>query len=142
MEPDASRGHVRVMDDTTDMALWERVVAGDGDAFADLFTRHADAIANYAFRRTADWDAAEDVTSLVFLEAWRKRKQVVFHHASVLPWLFGVAHNVVRATWRSRMRHRRALARIHIDSMASPEDAVAGRVDDERRMTQVHTLVG
>jgi hypothetical protein len=31
------------------------MVDGDGDVFVDVFTRHADAVANYAFRRTAEW---------------------------------------------------------------------------------------
>jgi RNA polymerase sigma-70 factor (ECF subfamily) len=94
------------MNDLSDVALWQRVVDGDGDAFVELFTRHADAVANYAFRWTADWASAEDVTSMVFLEAWRQRRRVRFHQESALPWLIGVGHNVVRTMWRSRLRHR------------------------------------
>lgn len=134
-------GHVQVMSELSDVALWERVVDGESDAFAELFARHVDAVANYAFRRTANWSAAEDVTSLVFLEAWRQRRSVRFHQESILPWLIGVAHNVVRNMWRSSVRHRRALSRIRIDASAAPEDDVAGRVDDERRMAQVRRLI-
>jgi RNA polymerase sigma-70 factor (ECF subfamily) len=130
------------MSELTDTALWERVVDGDGDAFVELFTRHADAVANYAFRRTADWSAAEDVTSMVFLEAWRQRQKVRFHQESALPWLIGVGHNVVRNIWRSRLRHRRALSRIRIDVENSAEEQVAGRIDDERRMARIGELVG
>lgn len=129
------------MSESFDMALWQRVVDGDGDAFAELFARHVDAVANYAFRRTANWSTAEDVTSLVFLEAWRQRRGVQFHQESILPWLIGVAHNVVRNMWRSSLRHRRALSRIRVEVAAAPEDDVAGRVDDERRMAQVRQLV-
>lgn len=53
--------------------LWERIRVGDADAFGVLFARHARAIYNYCFRRTADWALAEDLTSIVFLEAWRRR---------------------------------------------------------------------
>jgi hypothetical protein len=81
------------------------------------------------------------VTSLVFLEAWRQRSSVQFHQESILPWLIGVAHNVVRNMWRSSLRHRQALSRIRIEVAAAPEDDVAGRVDDERRMAQVRRLV-
>jgi RNA polymerase sigma factor (sigma-70 family) len=130
------------MNELSDAALWQRVVDGDGDAFVDLFARHADAVANYAFRRTADWSTAEDVTSMVFLEAWRKRARVQFHQESVLPWLIGVGHNVVRNLWRSRLRHRRALSRIRIEVVDSADDEVAGRIDDERRMGRVRELVG
>jgi hypothetical protein len=34
------------MSEFTDVALWERVVDGDGDVFAELFARHVDAVAN------------------------------------------------------------------------------------------------
>jgi RNA polymerase sigma-70 factor (ECF subfamily) len=129
------------MNDLSDVALWQRVVDGDGDAFVELFTRHADAVANYAFRWTADWASAEDVTSMVFLEAWRQRRRVRFHQESALPWLIGVGHNVVRTMWRSRLRHRRALSRIRIEVVDSADDEVAGRVDDERRMAQVRELI-
>lgn len=53
--------------------MWERSRAGDADAFGLLFERHARAIYNYCFRRLGDWAAAEDMLSLVFLEAWRRR---------------------------------------------------------------------
>jgi RNA polymerase sigma-70 factor (ECF subfamily) len=125
----------------TDVALWQRLLEGDDDAFAELFARHVDAVANYAFRRVADWSTAEDVTSLVFLEAWRHRRRARFHQESVLPWLIGVAHNVVRNMWRSRLRHRRALSRIRIEAADGAADDVARRIDDERRMAQVRELV-
>ncbi|MGI8574153.1 MAG: RNA polymerase sigma factor [Egibacteraceae bacterium] len=128
--------------DDDDQELWQRVRDGDGDAFAVLFARHADAIANFAFRRTADWSAAEDVTSLVFLEAWRQRRRVRFHQESILPWLIGVAHNVARNMWRSQLRYRRALTRTRIEVAADVQDEIAGRIDDERRMAQVRELIG
>lgn len=131
----------KVMGTSDDQALWQRVVDGDGDAFATLFARHADAVVNYAFRRTADWSTAEDVTSLVFLEAWRRRGHVRFHQESIRPWLIGVAHNVARNLWRSRLRYRRALSRIHAEVTPDPQDDIAGRIDDERRMTEVRTLI-
>jgi RNA polymerase sigma factor (sigma-70 family) len=59
----------------------------------------------------------------------------------VLPWLIGVAHNVVRNVWRSRLRHRRALSRIRVEDADGAVDDVARRIDDERRMVQVRELV-
>ena len=81
---------------STDRELWRRAVAGERDAFAELYDRHADAIYNYCFRRCADWSAAEDLTAVVFLEAWRKRRGVAFDREdAVLPWLYGVAGNSI-----------------------------------------------
>ena len=64
------------MGQATDGDLWRRAVDGEPDAFGVLFERHAQAVYNYLFRRTADWALAEDLTSVVFLEAWRRRTDV------------------------------------------------------------------
>ena len=53
-----------------------RVRAGDHDEFGVLFTEHARAVYNHAFRLTGNWSAAEEVVSLTFLEAWRLRGTV------------------------------------------------------------------
>ena len=57
---------------TSDGDLWRAAQAGDAESFGVLFDRHADAIYTYCFRRTADWTVAEDLTSVVFLETWRR----------------------------------------------------------------------
>jgi RNA polymerase sigma-70 factor, ECF subfamily len=105
--------------------------------FGTLFERHGRAIYNYCFRRTADWSAAEDITSVVFLEAWRKRKDVRPHGASVLPWLYGVATNVLRNRSRSLRRHRAALERLPRGHEPDFADDVAERLDDEHLMRAV-----
>src|SRR6266545_7234000 len=119
----------------TDRALWEDPDRDDVVVFGLLFERHAKAIYNYCFRQTGSWAAAEDLVSVVFLEAWRRRSDVNLYHDSALPWLYGVATNVCRNNRRSTLRHRAALHRI-TDLVVEPDpaDEVAGRVDDERRM--------
>ena len=71
----ALAGHEPVEMESADSVLWARSRAGDADAFALLFERHAKAIYNYCFRRIGDWGAAEDLLSVVFLEAWRRRRK-------------------------------------------------------------------
>lgn len=109
----------------------------DPTAFGTLFERNGRAVYNYCFRRTADWAAAEDLTSIVFLEAWRKRKEVRIHGDTLLPWLYGVATNVLRNRSRSLRRYRSALARLPVDHEADFADDAAWRIDDERQMRHV-----
>jgi Sigma-70 region 2 len=92
-----------------DDLLWWSARNGDAEAFATLFERHAKAIYNYCFRRIGDWSAAEDLLSVVFLEAWRRRDKEL-PPGKVLPWLYGIATNVVRNRRRSERRYRMALA--------------------------------
>jgi RNA polymerase sigma-70 factor (ECF subfamily) len=122
---------------TADGELWTRVRAGDADAFGALFERHAKAIYNFCFRRTGEWAAAEDLTSIVFLEAWRRREKEL-PDDKVRAWLFGIATLVVRSQWRKRRRHQAALNRLprclYEPGFAEASDA---RMDAERRMQSV-----
>ncbi|WP_372348321.1 RNA polymerase sigma factor [Streptomyces sp. KL116D] len=125
---------------TSDRELWARAVDGDREAFGRIFDRHGKAVYNYLFRRTADWAEAEDLTSTVFLHAWRRRSETVLDRDSALPWLLGVADRLLSNT-RRRLRRAEALLRrlvSHDESVADHADRVAGRVDDERRMSEIH----
>ncbi|GAA0939314.1 RNA polymerase sigma factor [Actinocorallia libanotica] len=121
-----------------DPELWGAAVGGDEQAFGELFDRHGRTVYNFCFRRTADWAVAEDLASVVFLETWRRRKQVRLEGGSLLPWLYGVATNVLRNHQRSLRRYGAALSRL--PEPVAPEtdaDLVAARLDDQRRMREI-----
>lgn len=126
----------------TDPELWQRAAAGDRAAFGVLFERHVAAVWNHAYRLTASWPQAEDLTSSTFLVAWRKCAELRLVRDSALPWLYAVAGNLARTEFRSSTRFRRALRRLPKDHIeADHADAVAGRVDDDRRMRRVHDTI-
>lgn len=128
-------------EDLPDLELWDLVGDGDGAALGQLFERHADAVYNHAFRRTADWSLAEEVASLVFLEAWRRRGSVELERDTALPWLLGVANNVLRNRWRTKHRHRKALALLPESSTGRFDDDVDDRLDDQQRMRRLLKLI-
>ncbi|MEV5966028.1 sigma-70 family RNA polymerase sigma factor [Kribbella sp. NPDC051952] len=123
----------------TDLALWERASAGDEEAFGQLYDRHARAVFNFLHRRTASWADAEDLTSAVFLLAWRRRAELVLDRNSILPWLLGVADRTARTAWRSKFRYRRSLSTLK--NLAADEqdhaDDVAERVDRDVQLRKV-----
>src|ERR671934_1213106 len=122
----------------TDADLLRRTLVGDTNAFGALFERHAPAVLRFCFRRTGNATVAEDLTSIVFLEAWRRRDRTVFFGGSARPWLFGVALNVLRSQSRAERRHRDALARLPSDEGPEPEsEAAIARLDAEREMRAV-----
>jgi len=122
----------------SDEELWARAAANDGGAFGELFERHADAVYTHCFRRTGSWSKAEDLTSVVFVEAWRRRREVRFHGQSALPWLLGVANNATRNMDRSLRRQRRLLAKLPgPGEVPDPSEEAIERVDDERAMRRV-----
>lgn len=121
-----------------DGMLWRQAQDGDTGSFGQLFERHAAAIHSYCFRRTGDWSLAEDLTSVTFLESWRHRSRVQLGASEVLPWLYGVANNVVRNATRSRRRYAAALARMPRDEVVSDlAEAVTERVAGEQRVREL-----
>jgi RNA polymerase sigma-70 factor (ECF subfamily) len=123
-----------------DAALWSRARAGDADAFGLLFDRHARAIYNYCFRRVGSWAVAEDLVSIVFLEAWRRRSKP--RPGKELAWLYGIATNVVRNRRRAERRYAAALTRVPSpESVPTFEGDSDARLDDEGLMARALELL-
>jgi DNA-directed RNA polymerase specialized sigma24 family protein len=76
-------------------------------AFAGMYDAHAADLLRYLWRRCGDCAQAEDLLSVVFLEAWRRRA-ALRPGAATRPWLYGIATNVLRNHRRSLRRHRAA----------------------------------
>jgi RNA polymerase sigma-70 factor (ECF subfamily) len=119
-----------------DLELWRRVRDDDPEAFGALFARHGERIHAYALRRTADPGTAEDITAVVFLEAWRQRATTELTRPSALPWLYGIAANTIRRWHRTRRRHADALERLAQLPPRSPSlvDTQAEAADEARRV--------
>ncbi|RHW27179.1 RNA polymerase sigma factor [Nocardioides immobilis] len=141
----ASELGIRESDGVTDDVLAARLRAGDPEAMGEIYDRYADRIYNFCFRRTASWSVAEDAMAAAFLEVWRVRGRAVAYDGELLPWLYGVAGNVCRNSLRSQRRQTALGAKLHLVEGGVHEDdhadAVAGRVDDERRMAELVAAV-
>jgi RNA polymerase sigma factor (sigma-70 family) len=134
-EQSVANDHSGLLAHSSDDALWQESSTGDGSAFAALYERHARKIYNYLFRRLADWSEAEDLTAVVFLEAFRRRSDVVVVEGKLLPWLYGIATNVLRNRRRAQWRHRHLLAQLagERDRNAAPDlDARVGAAEQMR----------
>lgn len=72
------------------------------DLMGVLYERHAPAVFRYLARRAGP-PAAEDLLSEVFVAALSASSRVVAHDSgSALPWLYGIALNVLRGHFRQR----------------------------------------
>lgn len=97
------------MDEPT---LWGDALAGDGEAFGQIFDRHKDRVFRHALRLVDQRADAEDVTASTFLELWRRQHDVRVVNGSLLPWLLVTTTNLTRNIHRSTRRHRALLARL------------------------------
>lgn len=143
MNSTAAFGHTKDVE-PSDAELWARSRAGDPDAFGALFERHAKLIFNYCFRRIGNRETAREMLQVVFLEAWRRRDKEL-PPDKVLPWLYGIATNVVRNQRRSERRFAAALSRLP-SAQVEPDfaDRADERLDYERQAEKaihlLHTL--
>ena len=80
---------------------------------------------------------AEDLTAVVFLEAFRKRSEVVVVEGKLLPWLYGIATNVLRNRRRALWRHRQLLAQLASQPAADVTPDVAARSEAAAQMRSV-----
>ena len=95
-------------------------------AFAPIFDRHFDAVHKYLQRR-AGLELADELAAETFLIAFERR--ATCRGESALPWLYGIATNLLRHRWRAERRQLRAYARSGLDRWAAYEDEAASRVD-------------
>jgi RNA polymerase sigma-70 factor (ECF subfamily) len=109
--------------------------------FAVIYDRHYDSVARYCLRRLPELQA-QDAVSEVFLAAWRRLDNVPAGDES-LPWLYGIAKNVVRNADRSRRRSLRLSAKIGSQARyhePSPEMQIVRNEQDDELVTALRTL--
>jgi RNA polymerase sigma-70 factor (ECF subfamily) len=104
----------------TDAAL-VREAGDDPAAFSELYLRHVEAVYGW-FRRRLEW-AASDLTAETFARAWLGRGRFRDERAgSALPWLLGIAANVLADTVRRNRIETRARERLGLPLDLASED--------------------
>lgn len=107
------------------------------DAAAALgrqFDLHARRILLYLARRT-DLQTAEDILGETFVTALVRWPSFDLSRQEPLPWLFGIATNLLRRHWRSERRAVRAMSRTAVPDLF--EDEPGDRLDVERAVQVV-----
>ena len=95
--------------------------------FEPIFDRHFRAVHTYLHRR-AGRDLADDLAAETFALAFERRASCR-GTGSALPWLYGIATNLLRRSRRTERRQLRAYGRSRVDRWAAYEEEAAARVD-------------
>lgn len=102
---------------------------GHPELFGIVFDRHFDPIFRFCLRRVGE-SGAEDAAGETFRRAFEHRDRFDCRSESALPWLYGIAVNIVRNSHRSAERLRTAAGRLSgIDDHGAEFDEVLSRVD-------------
>ncbi len=110
----------------SDAHLVATVAAGDTDALAELYDRHADAIFRAAFRRSGDRTIAEEVLQDTYLALWNRAELFDPAQGSLLAWLSTIARN--RAIDRLRHQGRRPMA-MPLSAVVADDDSQGSGLD-------------
>jgi RNA polymerase sigma factor (sigma-70 family) len=92
----------------------------DPQAFVEVFDRHFHAIHRYLRRRVGS-GLAEDLAASTFTEAFAARRRYDRRHPDALPWLYGIASNLLRRHYRTEQRQLSAFARTGVDPTLAPD---------------------
>lgn len=107
----------------------ERAGQGDAEAVTWLYRRYAPAVFRYLYYRLGDTEAAEEMTSEVFLRALEALPRYRQRGRPFLAWLYRIAGARVRDYHRRRRRQARALFSREMPSASlSPEEEAEARL--------------
>ncbi len=121
-------------DQAEDFHLLGRVAAGDRDAFARLFDRHAGLALSLLSRILGDRGSAEEVLQETFLQVWQQARRYQPGLARPRAWILMMARSRALDRLRSQgARERREDAVARRDSIASDPVGTRGLEQDERR---------
>ncbi|GIG88362.1 RNA polymerase sigma factor [Plantactinospora endophytica] len=120
----------------THIADRESVDAGD---LAGLFDRYARELLRYCARRVGD-DVAEDVVAETFLLAYERRERYDPTRGALLPWLYGIATNLLRRHLRTELRLLRTAVPADLVS-EGPALRSAERVDAQRSVARLAAVL-
>ena len=113
------------------------------EAFGELFERHFDRVHRFCARRVGS-ARAEDLAGETFRRAFEARCSYDLERPSALPWLFGIAMNLVRSELRAGVTQDQALARFAVLAQVTvpdPAGDVVSLLDAKVRLATVARLL-
>jgi RNA polymerase sigma factor (sigma-70 family) len=125
----------------TDGALIGRSLA-EPERFSLIVERHTTPVFRYLTSRVGH-GSSEDLLADVFEAAFRARQRYDTGHDDALPWLLGIATNVIRHHLRSETRRAsmvRKVTRLHGpgQELADTTDSVVARAELNDELRQIH----
>lgn len=95
------------------------------EVFGVLFDRHFPVIHRYLARRAGS-EVADDLAAEVFTVAFERRRSfdpgLLRTADTVLPWLYGIASNLLQAHFRGLRRDQRLISKVGLAPVDEPRD--------------------
>jgi RNA polymerase sigma-70 factor (ECF subfamily) len=109
------------------------------DAFAKLYDQYYPKIFGYVLRRTANLEAAQDITSETFLKALRKLWQFHWRNISFSSWLYKIATNEINQYFR-KAEYKKSVSLEELQEQGfepiSPHDPESELIEAQEKLKQ------
>jgi RNA polymerase sigma-70 factor (ECF subfamily) len=115
------------LNDTEIRGLVQKAVAGDIEAFGELYGVYIDRIYRFVFYQVNNRTVAEDLTEEVFLKAWNGIGRYRWQGQPFTAWLYRIARNHVIDYFRTSRQHDILEEALPADS-GNPEDEAEDRL--------------
>ena len=111
-----------------DCQLMERLMAGDEQAFTEVYTTYFPRVYGFCLKRVGDTTEAEDLAQETFVQLYRSLASFE-GRASLLTWTFGIAQNVCSRYFRHCSRWMVGPTKTHALDECSVESTLERRID-------------
>ena len=99
-----------------DVALIQRILAGDESAFECLIRKYQKQVHAIAFRKVGDFQTAEDITQETFLQVYQKLA-TLNDPAKFSGWLYAIVNHLCIAWHRKNRLHTESMQEIYISEI-------------------------
>ncbi len=96
----------------------------DPEAFGVFYTRHAEALVAYLYRRVACAETAADLAAETFAQAFLSRSRYRDTGVPCAAWLFGIARHQLHRCIRSGKAEQRARRRLGIPVLEMDDESI------------------
>jgi len=111
----------------------------DPEAFAKLYDQYYPKIFGYALRRTANLEAAQDITSETFFKVLKKLSQFRWRNVPFSSWLYKIATNEVKQYFR-KAEYRKSVSLEELQEQGfepiSPHDPESELIEAQEKLKQ------
>lgn len=124
-QPQFESDHMR------DQEIVRRILAGDQDAFSEVYHAYFRRVYAFILKRVGDFAEAEDLTQETFVQLYRSLKSYQ-GRSSLLTWTFGIAQNVCFRYFRHCSRWMVGPKNSRVLDERPVPSTIEGRVDAAR----------
>jgi RNA polymerase sigma-70 factor (ECF subfamily) len=94
------------MDLQSERDLVESSKKGEYKAFAQIYEHYYDKLLNYAYRRTLNRTASEDIVANAFVKALDNLDKFTWSEYGISPWLYRITSNELSNFFRKRNKYK------------------------------------